>query len=426
MASPLRALNHIAFHVANGAALVRELVSKFQFHLFAVRVTEKTRQLALKKGSAVFLVNERPKLDEAAARECARHQGSPALPCISFGDALPPTHPAPDFLYDVRPPWPVDTASNVCFEVEDVSSLCSRLHERGCQILAPPTAVQDDSGRVTYCVVKSIVGNVSHTLIDRSCYSGEFLPGFHRVTDSPATAAEPTAVTHVDHVTCALLQGSSPQVLQWYEKCFGFQRFQLHWEDKAEGGYVMSGDGMGLRLSAMHYWRCSKVALSLPLPCRTPACMFVLAESLPGQGQNQVDTFLDQHGGAGIQHVGLSTPDIVGTARALHSTGVRFVTPPAAYYTDAEKQEEIRAAGQDPHLLSQLGVLLDTDMSEEGVRSRKRYLLQVFTKPLFSAETFFLELIERQGAVGFGEGNIRALWRAMQVYMDQKEQKQRR
>nr|XP_033771426.1 4-hydroxyphenylpyruvate dioxygenase-like protein [Geotrypetes seraphini] len=435
MATPFLSLNHIAFHVTNGVALLQKLVNKFQFHLFAMRITETAQQFAVKKGAAIFVVNEKPKSGVATAQQWALWQANRLglnqectdLSCIPFNDALPRACPELDLLYDICPSCSVDTASNVSFEVEDVGSLCKQLHAHGCQILIPPTEIHDDSGCVIYSVIKSIVGNISHTLIDRSRYKGEFLPGF-QVIDSPAIPSGLTEITHFDHVTYACPQGSSTQILKWYEKCFGFQRFQLHQEESAEGGFVISDDGIGLRLSAMQYWKCSKMALTLVAPSKVPDCRFVLAESLPGQGRNQVDTFLEQHGGAGIQHVALYTPDIIATARAFYCAGVQFVTPPPAYYTEPGKEEEIRAVGQDLQLLSQLGVLLDTDVSNKGegrgcrgMVENRRHLMQIFTKPIFSEETFFLELIQRQGASGFGEGNIRALWHAVQAFIDQKE-----
>lgn len=109
------------------------------------------------------------------------------------------------------------------------------------------------------------------------------------------------------------------------------------------------------------------------------------------------------------------------------------------------KQHEIEEAGHNPQILAQHGILLDTNLhqdpssqpgsietrrwetkcTDENAEYRKaelfpppRYLLQVFTKPIFAEDTFFLELIERRGATGFGEGNIRALWRSVQAHME--------
>uniref|UniRef100_A0A8C3FCJ7 4-hydroxyphenylpyruvate dioxygenase n=1 Tax=Chrysemys picta bellii TaxID=8478 RepID=A0A8C3FCJ7_CHRPI len=381
MAASLSRLSHITFHVPAGTGLVSDLVGKFRFHLFAERVTACARQLALRKGAAVFLVNER------------------------LGE---------EFLYDVGPSHLVSTASNVCFEVQDVPSISRRLQERGCPLAIPPTDVTDDGGSVTYCVVRSVVGNVSHTLLDRSRYRGAFLPGFRTVRDVPEGPQDPAEATHFDHVTYACSRGSTRAVLDWYQHCFGFQRFIVNRQEDAAEGYQIRGHGVGLRLTAMRYGKGSEPGLAND-------CKFVLAESLPEPGKNQVDAFLEQHGGAGIQHVGLYTRDIVSTARALAQAGVRFVEPPQAYYSEAGKAEEIRAAGLDPWLLSQHGILLDAELAEDGEGGgrgssphQRRYLMQIFTKPIFPEETFFLELIERRGAAGFGEGNIRALWKSVQ------------
>ncbi|MEQ2272071.1 hypothetical protein XENORESO_014216 [Xenotaenia resolanae] len=199
----------------------------------------------------------------------------------------------------------------------------------------------------------------------------------------------------------------------------------------------------------MQYWKCSKAGITLPFTDKKePDCKFVIAESLPHQGKkiqsnisdysivngitasllyilgrNQVDTFLEQHTAAGIQHVALYTKNIVSAAHTMAKAGVHFFSPPPAYYTEVGKRREIEEAGHDPQMLSEHGILLDTDLQQDPSSQRecsenRRYLLQVFTKPLFAEDTFFLELIERRGATGFGEGNIRALWRSVQAYME--------
>ncbi|KAM9128779.1 4-hydroxyphenylpyruvate dioxygenase-like protein [Pangshura tecta] len=415
MAASLSRLSHIAFHVPAGTGLVSDLVGKFRFRLFAERVTVCARQLALRKGAAVFLVNER--LGEAPTAHMSPFD--PTRPTLAHQPVL--GHSDGEFLYDISPLHPVSTASNVCFEVQDVPSVSRHLQERGCPLAIPPTDVTDDSGSVTYCVVRSIVGNISHTLLDRSRYRGAFLPGFRATGDTPEGPGDPAEATHFDHITYACSQGSTRAVLDWYQHCFGFQRFIVNRQEDVAEGYRIRGHGVGLRLTAMRYGKGSEPGL-------VDDCKFVLAESLPEPGKNQVDAFLEQHGGAGIQHVGLYTTDIISTARALAQAGVQFVEPPPAYYSEVGKTEEIRAAGHDPWLLSQHGILLDAELVGDGERGgrgssprQKRYLMQIFTKPIFPEETFFLELIERRGATGFGEGNIRALWKSVQAYLDKQE-----
>ncbi|KFV20305.1 4-hydroxyphenylpyruvate dioxygenase-like, partial [Tauraco erythrolophus] len=348
------------------------------FQPVAMRETPRVRQLALQRGSAIFLVNERLAPGPAGASSC-------------------------DFLYDVDPHPALGTASNICFEVDHVPGLCKRL---------PPTEVRDDGGSVTYGVVSSIVGNISHTLLDRSRYQGPFLPGFQPIQGAPSATGDGIEITHFDHITYVCPRGSARAALDWYQRCFGFHRFLLNPRERPAEGYVLGGQGVGMLL----------LALQSTQSAPAHGCKLVLAESLSEDGANQVDTFLEQHGGAGIQHVGLRTTNIVATTRALQQRGARFFTPPATYYSQEGKEEEIRGVGQDPCTLAELGILLDTtvpgDKGWPGTDAEEspsqQYLMQIFTHPVFSEETFFLELIDRRGARGFGEGNIRALWKAVQ------------
>ncbi|XP_053929080.1 4-hydroxyphenylpyruvate dioxygenase-like protein isoform X2 [Cuculus canorus] len=394
MAASLSRPFFISLHVPYRQGWAQDLANTFRFHPVAVRETPWVRQLALRRGSAVFLINER----------------------LAPGRTGASSH---DFLYDVDPQPALGTASNVCFEVDDVPLLCERLQSRGCSVPVPPTEVGDDGGSVTYGVASSIVGNVSHTLLDRSRYRGPFLPGFQPIKRVPSTTGDRIDITHFDHITYVCPRGGARTALDWYQRCFGFHRFFLNPQERPAEGYVLGGQGVGMLL------------LALQSAQSTPAhgCKLVFAESLSEDGTNQVDTFLEQHGGAGIQHVGLHTTDIVTTTRALQQWGARFFTPPTAYYSQGGKAEEIRGAGQDPHLLAELGILLDTtvpgDKGWTGAHApespSQEYLMQIFTHPIFSEETFFLELIDRRGAPGFGEGNIRALWKAVQVYMDRQQ-----
>uniref|UniRef100_A0A3P9A496 4-hydroxyphenylpyruvate dioxygenase n=1 Tax=Esox lucius TaxID=8010 RepID=A0A3P9A496_ESOLU len=400
------------------------------------RETESFKQLAFKKGAAVFIVNERPNSPHFGLN------GGSTLSSTS-GTSLKSEQEwnkkigkgkykngTDSCLYDVYPQYSVDTACNVCFEVEDVESSFKFLRKQGCVFLVPPTEVCDDKGVVTYMVVKSIVGNVNHTLVDRTRYDGSFLPGFQEV-DTVMNNGRPTVkntescpISHFDHITYACPRMLTPQVIRWYERNFGFQRFFIESNEDVDEGFVLSQDGIGLRLTAM-YWKSSEKGTQLLSPDKKePVCKFVIAESLPEQGSNQVETFLEQHRGPGIQHIGLYTEDIVSTAQTMAQAGVHFFSPPPAYYTEVGKQKEMEEAGHDPQVLSQYGILLDTDLRQTDLSRQaidaqgKRYLLQVFTKPIFCEDTFFLELIERRGASGFGEGNIRALWRSVQAYME--------
>ncbi|KAG7228045.1 hypothetical protein INR49_005667 [Caranx melampygus] len=238
------------------------------------RLTDRSRQLAFRKGAAVFIVNERPKqnseellgiTDRYSQRvNVGKYKRDNSASC----------------LYDVSPHYPVDTVSNVCFEVEDVERSFKALRHLGCNFLVPPTTVEDEDGLVTYSVVKSIVGNVCHTLIDTTKYKGDFLPGFDVEKNCSLQEEDMCCpITHFDHITYACPRKTTHQLMRWYEQLFGFQRFFI---DRQEPGRHLLAGAQG----------------------------------------------------PGIQHIGLYTKDIVSTAHTMAGAGVLFFSPPPAYYTE--------------------------------------------------------------------------------------------
>ncbi|XP_006769339.1 PREDICTED: 4-hydroxyphenylpyruvate dioxygenase-like protein [Myotis davidii] len=268
------------------------------------------------------------------------------------------------------------------------------LAAKGSCVLVPPVRVQDALGAATYTVVSSPAGNLSLTLLERTGYRGPFLPGFRPLSSKTG----PGWFSHVDHLTLACTRGSSPTLMRWFHDCLGFHHLPLSpGEDPELGFEVTAGSGQGgLRLTALQTRPCSAVPT------------LVLAESLPGAagGPDQVQQFLARHRGPGLQHVGLYTPNITEATEGVTLAGGRLLIPPKAYYQQPGKERQIRAAGHEPNQLALQGILLD---GEKG-----KFLLQVFTKSLFAEDTFFLELIQRQGATGFGQGNIRALWQSVE------------
>lgn len=371
MAAHARRLCHIAFHVPAGQPLAQDLQRLFGFQPLAAREADGWRQLALRSGDAIFLVNE------------------------GAGPGEP--------LYGLDPRHAVPSATNLCFDVDDASAAARALAARGCRVPVPPVNVRDAQGAATYAVVSSPAGNLSLTLLERAGYHGPFLPGFGPFL--PGFGQVPSKpdsgwVSHVDHLTLACTRGSSPTLRRWFQDCLGFHHMPLNPREDPELGLEVvadSGNG-GLRLTA----------LQIPPDSDSVVPTLVLAESLPGatNRQDQVEQFLVQHRGPGLQHVGLYTPNIMEASEGMVLAGARLLTPPKAYYHQPGKEGQILAAGLKPSILARQGILLDGD--------KGKFLLQVFTKSLFAEDTFFLELIQRQGATGFGQDNIRALWQSVQ------------
>lgn len=195
---------------------------------------------------------------------------------------------------------------------------------------------------------------------------------------------------------------------------------------------MIKGENLGMRLKACEYWKCAETGLAIGEKA-SGNIKFVIAEALPNQGPNQVDLFVSNHGGPGIQHVALHTGDIVGAVSSLQGNGVQFSEVPYTYYTEVGKLMEIVALSMDVNQFKKTGILVDMEQEEYGQevngdatrgscsdQKSVKYLMQKFTKPLFEKDTFFLEVIQRVGATGFGAGNITALWRSVQAYLREK------
>jgi catechol 2,3-dioxygenase-like lactoylglutathione lyase family enzyme len=189
-----------------------------------------------------------------------------------------------------------DTVFNVTLEVKDVDETTRRVDSNGGQVLIGPTTFKDCYGYTLSSVVQTPIGNVVHTLIDKSNYNGPFLPGFNDLTTQTldivqrnclGPAEDEPLLTHLDHIAFACHQDTSLQVIDWYRKCLGFTRFELNDDEKEDGFKIEStvnGKTVGLKLSAMEYWKCSEFGIEVKSNDPRGRVKFVLAEPLPGQG----------------------------------------------------------------------------------------------------------------------------------------------
>jgi 4-hydroxyphenylpyruvate dioxygenase len=127
-------------------------------------------------------------------------------------------------------------------------------------------------------------------------------------------------------------------------------------------------------------------------------------EPAQGRRKSQIEEYLDFYRGPGVQHIALNTSDIISTVRELQERGVEFLKTPGTYYEGV--QDRVSNLAENVKDLAELGILVDHD--DEG------YLLQIFSKPVVNRPTVFFEVIERKGARGFGEGNFKALFEALE------------
>ena len=275
-----------------------------------------------------------------------------------------------------------DGVVDIALRVPDATRAFTLAVERGATPLEEPTLLEDDDGKVIRAAIATY-GETRHSLVERSAYSGVYLPGF---LARPPLLTPPARrfFQAVDHVVGNVELGRMDDWVRFYNRVLGFTNMK-----------EFVGSDIATEYSALM----SKVVAD-----GTCKVKFPLNEPASGKRRSQIDEYLEFYGGPGAQHVALATNDIVAAVRAMNDTGMDFLETPDSYYdTLGEWVGETRVPLDT---LRELKILADRD--EDG------YLLQIFTKPVQDRPTVFFELIERHGSLGFGKGNFKALFEAIE------------
>jgi 4-hydroxyphenylpyruvate dioxygenase len=275
-----------------------------------------------------------------------------------------------------------DGVHDIAFAVDDVASAWRETTSRGAVSALEPTEVPGEKGVLRRSAIHTY-GEVLHSFIDRSDYHGIFAPGYHRIT-RPAAAATGQQLLEVDHCVGNVALGDMNTYVDFYRDVLGFSQL-IHYDDKV----------IHTEYSAL---------MSKVMQSGNGRIKFPINEPAEGKRKSQIQEFLDYYLEAGTQHIALRTEDIVGTVRVLRERGVEFLGLPHEYY--ATLADRVGDVGVPMETLEALGIEADRD--EEG------YLLQIFTKPVQDRPTFFFEIIERHGSRGFGVGNFKALFEAIE------------
>jgi 4-hydroxyphenylpyruvate dioxygenase len=253
---------------------------------------------------------------------------------------------------------------------------------RGARGVEPPRMIEDASGKVVLASIAAY-GDTRHTLIERGGYAGPYLPGY--VAAEPLTAPPGRPFfTEIDHCVGNVELGKMDEWVTFYHRVMGFTNMK-----------EFVGDDIATEYSALMSKVVADGSRKVKFPINEPAA---------GQRKSQIDEYLEFYGGPGVQHIALATDDIVASVRAMRAAGVNFLDTPASYYdTLGDWAGQTRVPVDD---LRELRILADRD--EDG------YLLQIFTQPVQDRPTVFFELIERHGSEGFGKGNFKALFEAIE------------
>jgi 4-hydroxyphenylpyruvate dioxygenase len=255
---------------------------------------------------------------------------------------------------------------------------------RGAQGVMEPTERHNHSGSAKLASIATY-GDTIHTFVERQNYRGAaFLPGFRSLESTLPRRARPAGLAGIDHVVGNVELGKMNEWVHFYEQIMGFTQM-IHFDDR--------------QISTEYSALMSKVMQNgsgrIKLPINEPA---------PGRRKSQIEEYLDFYRSPGVQHLALITDDIISTVRNLTGRGVEFLRTPMNYYETL--RDRVEHIDENIKQLAELGILVDSD--DDG------YLLQIFSKPVVTRPTVFFEVIQRKGARGFGEGNFKALFEALE------------
>jgi 4-hydroxyphenylpyruvate dioxygenase len=275
-----------------------------------------------------------------------------------------------------------DGVKAIALQVTDARRSFETAVARGAKPVGGVEVREDENGRVTLASI-ALYGDTIHTFIERRGYCGRFLPGY-RPLRQPDALARPVGLAHIDHMVGNVGWHEMDTWVDFYRKVMGFDLYQ-HFDDS----------DISTEYSALM----SKVVAGghgkIKFPINEPA---------EGRKKSQIEEYLDYYRGPGVQHIAMSTPDIVTAVELLAAQGIEFLRVPTAYYD--ELPARVGPIEEPLERLAELGILVDRD--DEG------YMLQIFTKPVEDRPTLFFEIIQRRGSRSFGKGNFKALFEAIE------------
>jgi 4-hydroxyphenylpyruvate dioxygenase len=284
-----------------------------------------------------------------------------------------------------------DGVVDIALEVPDVDRCIAQARRAGATVLEEPHDESDEHGTIRSAAIATY-GDTRHTLVQRVVggrrYAGPYRPGY---VASASTVTRPEGQPKrlfqaLDHIVGNVELGRMDEWVAFYNRVMGFVNM-------AE----FVGDDIATDYSALM----SKVVAN-----GNHRVKFPLNEPAVGKRKSQIDEYLEFYRGPGAQHLAVATNDILASVDALRQNGVEFLSTPDSYYEDPQLRARIGKVRVPIEELQSRGILVDRD--EDG------YLLQIFTKPLGDRPTVFFELIERHGSLGFGKGNFKALFEAIE------------
>jgi 4-hydroxyphenylpyruvate dioxygenase len=272
-----------------------------------------------------------------------------------------------------------DGVRDIAFHVDDANACFAAAVKRGAKVASEPRTLKDENGSVRHAAIHTY-GDTLHSFISHDDYDGPFLPGYR----AAEIAGESVGLRFVDHIVGNVELGKMNEWASFYASVLGFSQL-MHFSD----------EDISTEYSAL---------MSKVMESDNGRIKFPINEPAEGRRKSQIEEYLDFYDGPGVQHIALLTDDIIKAIDKLRANGVEFLRVPDDYYDTL--QQRVGAIDEDMEEIRRLRILVDRD--EEG------YLLQLFTKPVEDRPTLFYEIIQRKGSRGFGQGNFKALFEAIE------------
>ncbi len=273
-------------------------------------------------------------------------------------------------------------------EVDNVEKAFRYATGHGAVMVAKPHRLEDHHGYVEQAAIR-LYDDTELVYINRDNFNHIFKPGFCEPRQEIKIETQDTGIIGIDHIVGNVRENEMNLWADYFNKTMGFETFVD----------FKPGD-IGTKYSAL----LSKVVRTKDSKIRNP-----INEPFEGLKKSQIEEYIEQYYGSGVQHIAVATDDIIKSISALRANGVEFLQIPDTYYDMLAKRKDLKIT-EDLADLKKHGILCDV----EGTG----YLLQLFTKPVGDRPTFFFEFIQREGAQGFGKGNFQSLFESIEL--DQK------
>lgn len=296
--------------------------------------------------------------------------------CFFLSSPLLPTSPVAEFLRQYPP-----GVADVAFAVEDVEGAIALAQLHGATILQPIQERQVGTALLK-CGKIAAWGGLTHTLIEKS---------FVTNTNDNGQMTNDNTFTAIDHIVLNVALGELEHAVAWYKNILDFQPQQAF--------------KIKTNRSALHSQVMVSHNGSVQLPINEPA-----------SSNSQIQEFLDVNRGPGIQHIALRTTNLVSAIAQFRASGLSLLSVPQTYYSQLKQRPGLSLSPLELEAIAQQEILVDwQEYTPVGRQQTAPLLLQIFTQPIFEQPTFFFEFIERRfQAKGFGEGNFRALFEAIE------------